>query len=145
MSAREEFDAAPTSVRTATGVHKGYRRGDLWDAWQRYTPDPDPPTDDPARSPGIGYIGYKGYNGDAEPRQEPLDPAAETPTPDAAPPPAPPPGESGPTPSSPARTGPRAPLPTDDDGRPLPCPDCGMKPHHRVGCAWGLPPEQAAS
>ncbi len=33
--------------------------------------------------------------------------------------------------------GPRSPLPTDDDGRPLPCPDCGRKPHHVVGCTWG--------
>lgn len=31
----------------------------------------------------------------------------------------------------------RQPLPTDDDGRPLPCPDCGRKPHHVVGCSWG--------
>lgn len=50
-----------------------------------------------------------------------------------------------PTPSSPARTGPRAPLPTDDAGRPLPCPECGLRPHHRVGCTWGLATERAAS
>lgn len=56
-------------------------------------------------------------------------------------------GETGarPAPSSQARTGPRAPLPTTDDGRPLPCPECGLRPHHRVGCTWGLATERAAS
>lgn len=31
----------------------------------------------------------------------------------------------------------RRPLPTDDEGRPLPCPECGRKPHHTVTCEWG--------
>lgn len=56
-------------------------------------------------------------------------------------------GEDEPTPRPPtdiSGTG-RAPLPTAEDGRPLPCPDCGHKPHHRVGCGWGLTDEQAAS
>lgn len=64
-----EFDAAPTSVRTATGVHKGYRREDLWDAWQRYTPTED--TEAPAPSQENGYIGYIGDDPESDRPDEP--------------------------------------------------------------------------
>ena len=74
-----EFDASPVSVRTATGIHKGYRREDLWDAWQRYTPTQaevaDPVAEVPAHSGQIGYIGYIGYNGDEGAPPEPAEPS----------------------------------------------------------------------
>lgn len=35
-----DYGARSTDVRTPSGVRKGYRREDLWDAWQRYTPGP---------------------------------------------------------------------------------------------------------
>ncbi|QAY62903.1 DUF3631 domain-containing protein [Xylanimonas allomyrinae] len=35
-----EYGIRPTDVRTPLGVRKGYRREDLWDAWQRYAPTP---------------------------------------------------------------------------------------------------------
>ena len=33
-----EYDIRSGPVRTPSGVHKGYKREDLWDAWQRYAP-----------------------------------------------------------------------------------------------------------
>jgi hypothetical protein len=43
-----DYDIKSQNVRTATGIHKGYRREDLWDAWSRYV------------SPEKGYIRYTG-------------------------------------------------------------------------------------
>jgi len=60
----DEYGASPQSVRTDSGVHKGYRREDLWDAWQRYAPAVAVETTEtaPTHPVGIGYIGYNGHN-----------------------------------------------------------------------------------
>jgi len=35
------YDVRPTKIRLdMTGTRQGYRRADLWDAWQRYAPTP---------------------------------------------------------------------------------------------------------
>src|SRR5690625_152340 len=47
-----DYDVKSTDVRTALGTRKGYRREDLWDVWQRYTPTRSPQKRD------------KGNNGD---------------------------------------------------------------------------------
>jgi hypothetical protein len=54
------YEVKPTTLRTATGVKKGYRRSDFFDPWSRYL---RPPANEPVTSVTTGTGGEAAYHG----------------------------------------------------------------------------------